>query len=317
MQGPSLLLASSLKLTNEDLARIQRLGDSKKKEQFSKAGRFGVGLNALYHLTDCPQIFVDGVALVVLDPLHRVFNSDGKRFAPEALTKHFPSMLEPFGEVGRTFPTIFRLPLRVTASEFGRPFSVDKTRQVLDRFVVQAHELLLFAKHVQRVRFGVRTEGQVRILSDITRNDGPTRFMRGLPNTFDEVMALQSAPREAIEEVTIVQTDEREVTETSWLIAHSLAVETDAGAQLIHDAIHSNSLALLPHGAVALCLSADERPEMDYHGNVAAFLPIVSSARFQPAGQGLKANLADDCVEPHAGYELGRSTDPARLLPRR
>ena len=48
LQGPSLLLASSYKLSSDDLARIRRLGDSHKKAQFSKAGRFGVGLNALY-----------------------------------------------------------------------------------------------------------------------------------------------------------------------------------------------------------------------------------------------------------------------------
>jgi hypothetical protein len=47
LQGPSLVFASSKPLSDEDISRIQRLGNSSKRTQFAQAGRFGVGLSCL------------------------------------------------------------------------------------------------------------------------------------------------------------------------------------------------------------------------------------------------------------------------------
>ena len=54
IQGPSLLLASSQPLSGEDVARIQQMGNSHKRRKFESAGRFGVGINCMYHVTDFP-----------------------------------------------------------------------------------------------------------------------------------------------------------------------------------------------------------------------------------------------------------------------
>jgi hypothetical protein len=48
LQGPALVFASSKPLSDEDICRIQCLGDSRKMNQFAQAGRFGVGLSCLY-----------------------------------------------------------------------------------------------------------------------------------------------------------------------------------------------------------------------------------------------------------------------------
>lgn len=113
LQGPSLILASSRALSDADLSRIQRLGGSDKGAPLATAGRFGLGLNALYHVTDCPQIFARGLALVVFDPLHKMLGGkDGRGYSLDTLARHFPSLLEPFAEVAKDFPNVFRLPLR-------------------------------------------------------------------------------------------------------------------------------------------------------------------------------------------------------------
>ena len=52
LQGPALLFGSSQALTNEDLRRIQRLGASEKRGQFTTAGRFGL-VRGLYGVTPC------------------------------------------------------------------------------------------------------------------------------------------------------------------------------------------------------------------------------------------------------------------------
>ena len=59
-QGPALLAYNDGKVFSEDdYASISSLGNSVKKDQKGKTGRFGVGFNAAYHLTDLPS-FVSG-----------------------------------------------------------------------------------------------------------------------------------------------------------------------------------------------------------------------------------------------------------------
>ncbi len=55
--------------TAEDFKSIQRIGDSLKKTEESKAkiGRFGIGFNSVYHITELPS-FVSSNYLVMLDP---------------------------------------------------------------------------------------------------------------------------------------------------------------------------------------------------------------------------------------------------------
>jgi len=56
MKGPSLLAFNSEKFTDVDFKSIQQIGDSLKKDvNGTKTGRFGVGINSTYHLTDVPM----------------------------------------------------------------------------------------------------------------------------------------------------------------------------------------------------------------------------------------------------------------------
>ncbi|KAG6574311.1 uncharacterized protein IUM83_07146 [Phytophthora cinnamomi] len=85
-QGPSLLVHNNATFTDADFQSIQRIGDSLKKDNSKgwKTGRFGVGFNSVYHVTDLPT-FVSGSQLVFFDPQVRaelliatVDNSDTK-----------------------------------------------------------------------------------------------------------------------------------------------------------------------------------------------------------------------------------------------
>ena len=48
MQGPALILASSLPLDASQIGSMRELGSSKKRDSFQTTGRFGVGLNCMY-----------------------------------------------------------------------------------------------------------------------------------------------------------------------------------------------------------------------------------------------------------------------------
>jgi len=67
LSGPSLLAYNDGVFTATDLKSIQQIGDSLKKSTGNKTGRFGIGFNAIYHLTDLP-VFVSTSNLVLFDP---------------------------------------------------------------------------------------------------------------------------------------------------------------------------------------------------------------------------------------------------------
>ena len=54
-QGPALYCFNDSVFSDEDFRSITRIGDSSKQAMKSKVGRFGVGFNSVYHLTDVPS----------------------------------------------------------------------------------------------------------------------------------------------------------------------------------------------------------------------------------------------------------------------
>ncbi len=88
-----------------------------------RAGRFGLGWNAVYHLTDVPS-FVSGDQLVAFDPHARYLPginaaAPGLRiaFTKADLAAQFPDTAAPYRHFGCTLKeafsgTLFRFPLR-------------------------------------------------------------------------------------------------------------------------------------------------------------------------------------------------------------
>nr|KAG5705533.1 hypothetical protein BaRGS_009186 [Batillaria attramentaria] len=72
LQGPALCVYNNSFFTEEDLKGIISLGEGSKGLEPLKVGQYGVGFNAVYHLTDIPSFWTrrsDGKeVMVVLDP---------------------------------------------------------------------------------------------------------------------------------------------------------------------------------------------------------------------------------------------------------
>ena len=125
-QGPSLLVFNDSTFKESDFESISRIGDSVKRTQVGKTGRFGVGFNSVYHLTDMPS-FVSGRHAVFFDP-HCEFlpnvtaANPGKRVdfvANDVFSRH-PDQWAPFVAFGcdvrgEFAGTMFRFPLRTEA----------------------------------------------------------------------------------------------------------------------------------------------------------------------------------------------------------
>jgi sacsin len=131
--GSALWVYNNAEFTEEDFANIQKLGGRTKKDLVEKIGRFGIGFNAVYHITDVPS-FVSGSNVVFLDPcqthLNDLMRNKSKPgikidFMKNKYLKHYKGQFEPFnnmfgccivpteGKQAEPFKgTLFRLPFR-------------------------------------------------------------------------------------------------------------------------------------------------------------------------------------------------------------
>ena len=86
LQGPALLVWNDSVFTEKDLEGIQSLGLGSKRSDSETIGQYGIGFNAVYHLTDCPSFVTGGNTLCVLDP--------HMRYVPEATDRYPGAMYE-------------------------------------------------------------------------------------------------------------------------------------------------------------------------------------------------------------------------------
>ncbi|GLC59948.1 hypothetical protein PLESTB_001557000 [Pleodorina starrii] len=181
-QGPALLAFNDGVFSDRDLESISRIGDSKKKEEEGKTGRFGVGFNSCYHLTDLPS-FVSGRHLVIFDPHCRHLpnissTNPGKRidFVQHGdVAAQYGDQVAPYtgafgctlgagassegggGGGGRPWEgTLFRFPLRSSelaeASTISKQvYTIESIRSLLDQLATESFQILLFLKHIARL----------------------------------------------------------------------------------------------------------------------------------------------------------------------
>ena len=191
-QIPSLLVFNNKKFSDADIRSITRLGRGGKQDTPATIGRFGIGFNVAYHITDCP-VFVShsegGVPehFCVFDPTLQYApgssrGNPGRRWELSKkqgdLTTLFVDQMQPFSEetlelLSRTCPgsfpqlhsdhkwengfVMFRLPLTREGEVLpkkikeGHNMNQAHLRQMMDDFVDEAGQMLLFLNCVRRI----------------------------------------------------------------------------------------------------------------------------------------------------------------------
>eukprot|EP01036_Dinobryon_divergens_P052318 gene52318-69980_t len=179
LQGPALLFFNDAIFQETDYRSLTRIGQGSKIEKLATTGRFGLGFNAVYHLTDTPS-FVSWDSLVFFDP-HTAFvpgataaqpgirirlQGHGPSTSPSAssstsFSAEFPNQCQPYGFFGCDFKahyhgTLFRFPLRSEAlarkSEVSRrSYSVQDVVALLEQLRCQLPVLLLFLRSVRSI----------------------------------------------------------------------------------------------------------------------------------------------------------------------
>lgn len=160
--GPSLVVINNRPFTEEDWFRIQEVNDSGKILDVTKTGRFGLGFNSVYNITDYPMLLAAG-KVAIFDP-HERFVTDGVRRTGIAwdindLANEVPELFAVFDGYGDDLAvsnfgySIFRLPLRTKSmaarSEICQePFTKDDLQEIVDGIRRQSCGLLLFLNSV-------------------------------------------------------------------------------------------------------------------------------------------------------------------------
>ena len=168
LQGPALCVYNNKPFTKADLSGIQNLGEGSKGDDPNKTGQYGVGFNAVYHLTDVPTFLTKsdeiGEVLCAFDP-HCSFVPMNAKEEPGMMinvsslrnifTDVFPCYLENLG-----FPvdnaTMFRFPLR--SSEMASKSSISNEavditaiNKLMNELKQELFEVLLFVNNVQEI----------------------------------------------------------------------------------------------------------------------------------------------------------------------
>lgn len=193
MMGPALLLTNDRRFTEADLTAIQRLEESSKTASGPKTGKFGLGFNTAYNVTDYPCFLTNG-SIYCFDPhQHAAAKApDNGEVWPlaEAWNRYpvWPGVFEPGGlSHGDTdfAGTIFRLPLRTaiqaTQSEIcDEPFLHDHFLALVAQVEANASELLLFTKNLLQLVIEELDQSGARrtLLSVRTRNADYVRRAR-------------------------------------------------------------------------------------------------------------------------------------------
>ena len=305
-QGPAVLVHNNARFTDADFTNLASVGKGAKIESTSKTGKFGLGFNATYHLTDVPSI-LSGGSLVFLDP-HRKNIRGTTENAPGIKMKvpsrevfgRFPDQFAPFvqpefkSDLEKAYDgTLFRFPLRKEASARQSDISTtthtaESIMLLLASFADTSAELLLFLKHVRKVRVLVREEdGTVsQVCSHVLDMSKPDEVQHAAVYKFVAGAVDSKLSRNSLKE-RLMDTSDKDL---PWeLISATVNTQREGASHnaewLLSTAVgggETKSMAVaaqearkfIPWGGVAVRCKKDGTPDSDVRGRAFAFLPL-------------------------------------------
>ena len=170
---PSLLVYNDSSFSEGDIAGIQSLGLGGKRDQHT-IGKFGLGFNAVYHLTDSPCLLTrrqsdENVSLCVFDPFRKFLKIQANGLPgirlnfTSAELKRFPDQFYPYlfkqlPDLTKGDYSILKLPLTNKDIEM---------EEMLTNLINQASNYIIFLQNIKRISVLKRDKGGTRILGEI------------------------------------------------------------------------------------------------------------------------------------------------------
>ncbi|XP_014793080.1 PREDICTED: sacsin-like isoform X1 [Calidris pugnax] len=171
--GPALWAYNNALFTEDDFRNITRVGAATKEGQAGRIGRFGLGFNSVYRVTDVPAV-LSGETLLIFDPNGTHLSKHVARAGSPGIRLDFssrPRILRAFAEqfwpyhgiFGCCLPepgpfsgSLFRLPFRteeeaVTSQVCSEAFGPERVKSLGTSFLGSNRLLLLFLRGVREM----------------------------------------------------------------------------------------------------------------------------------------------------------------------
>ncbi|XP_069597887.1 sacsin-like [Ranitomeya imitator] len=271
LQGPALCVYNNNTFSTKDIDGIQQLGIGGKENNLDKTGKFGLGFNSVYHITDCPSFVSADTIMCVFDP-NLMFLESSEDTSPGGMFNVNNEFKGTFQDVYDTFlpsmfnlqtGTIFRLPLRmantVSKSEISdQTSSIEEIRSMCEELYKDA-DMILFLNHIRKITFSeisstgnVEEKFYVETKIDETYSKKISLFQQRLSNSNNGEGHLSGSLPFRISSVVEVKCSSSNTT-TRWLIVRQLGIERERDS--LEDISHNLRQILVPHGSIAACLN--------------------------------------------------------------
>lgn len=295
LQGRALVFLNDQVFTEEDWEKIQDIGNSGKAMDTAKTGRFGLGFNCVYNVTDFPMVLTND-RLGIFDPHAKTIEGashadPGGAWTLTDLWENFPDLLAPFIEFGlregqtRFNGTIFRLPLRdqrmAQKSEVSsEPYKSEDFRQMVESVEEHAGDLILFLNSVRDFR-----------LSKIAADGEWSDFVSVETKNGDEIAGIQSEIHQQVSKpVDETLAFAQLIGDQTWFSEHELEITTRSKSRIerwarvrglySHDELVSTAREMCEFGekAVPLAGAAIELNGELRNGVLSCCLPLPTTS---------------------------------------
>ena len=288
LQGPAICVYNNKPFSEEDIEGIQKLGIGSKVDDPLKTGQYGIGFNAVYHLTDCPYFISNDEVICVSDP-HIAYVPGATERKPGRLFKQFDKRFRRnyqgvfSGFLGDLFKlkgsTMFRFPLRRSGNHQSKIstncWNDRNVTKLFDKFRLYANDMLLFLNHVNKISVSVIKNGKLETYSvacDVSDQDKRAEF-------FEKMKACSGVRTVEIpwQQVNyVMKISDTNNVKTDWLVIQSLGhIDKESNSDVPDGA----SMGLLPRAGIAISLSSTETHALFRH-SVFCVLPLPVSTKF-------------------------------------
>ncbi|MDF0553699.1 hypothetical protein [Kamptonema sp. UHCC 0994] len=305
IMGPAILVYNNQVFTDKDFDSIRSLGQSEKAQDLHKTGRFGVGFNAIYHVTDYPS-FVSRDRIIFFDPHGAAIPGTSKQepgrewnLVTGKWYEKYPDFMKVYESGGLLFGdtnfqgTLFRLPLRTPIhaqkSEIRQqPFTESNIRELLAELIQSGEEMLLFLKSVQEIyvyEIPATEHKRQEILKIVTKNhqevaEARQKVLNAIPDNPETLVKLCRNNPDALASVSYrheIETisQERRIKST-WRVVGIIRIDEGDELAKVIEAMHQSREKVLPWAGAAarISISSTEENCQPVAGKVYCFLPL-------------------------------------------
>lgn len=290
LQGPALCVFNNKVFSDADLKGIQQLGEGGKHNAPGKIGKYGVGFNSVYHLTDCPSILTGDELLCISDPNQKYIESYLDKVQAGIGYKLDDTFKNMYADVYKSFlpdsfslceGTMFRLPLRMgsmaNSSKISNTEVTDSDmKELCSALSTDSDGLILFLKNICKIQVHeISASKKIKTIFAVeksvaqTSRDQKDAFVRLRQDALKSHTAV--TPQKVFYETKVSTSDKKE---TKWIMAEQFgSFKNTSEREIMSDQ--------LPQAAVAARMTINIRqsshffsPSMEFSGGAFCSLPL-------------------------------------------